>query len=130
MPQPPWKAWYKTARWRRLRLEVFKRDLYKCQCGCGVHEGDTSLLVCDHKHPHRGDERLFWNKDNLQTLLKPCHDRDKQKAGEPAHARRLVLIAIVIARGGGWLIPSRQAPPRTASSADLIQVDARGVHAA
>jgi hypothetical protein len=23
MSQPSWKAWYKLARWRRLRLEIF-----------------------------------------------------------------------------------------------------------
>jgi 5-methylcytosine-specific restriction endonuclease McrA len=56
--QLPWKAWYKTARWRKLRLTVFLRDHYTCQCGCGQLEADTSRLVCDHKVPHRGDERL------------------------------------------------------------------------
>jgi 5-methylcytosine-specific restriction endonuclease McrA len=80
MPQTPWKAWYNTARWQRLRMLVFKRDRYTCQCGCGLIEGNTSLLVCDHKIPHRGDERLFWDETNLQTLLKSCHDRAKQKA--------------------------------------------------
>jgi hypothetical protein len=47
--QPPWKAWYKTARWQRLRLEIFKRDHYTCQCGCVLIEGDASQLVADHK---------------------------------------------------------------------------------
>lgn len=85
---PPWKRWYKTARWQALRTEIFVRDLFTCQCGCGVIEGDTSKLVCDHKIPHRGDERLFWDKTNLQTLLKACHDRDKQKAEQSSlHTR-------------------------------------------
>jgi 5-methylcytosine-specific restriction protein A len=77
MPQPPWKAWYKIARWRQLRLSIFKRDLYTCR-KCPRIEGDTSLLVCDHVKPHRGDARLFWDETNLQTLCKPCHDRLKQ----------------------------------------------------
>lgn len=75
----PWRKWYKTARWRALRLRVFARDLFQCQCGCGVIEGNTSLLVADHKTPHRGDERKFWDETNIQTMRKPCHDTLKQK---------------------------------------------------
>ena len=76
-PSPPWKRWYKTARWQALRLKVFLRDLFTCK-RCGRIEGNTSLLVCDHIKPHRGDERLFWDEANLQTLCKPCHDKLKQ----------------------------------------------------
>ncbi|MHC2375665.1 hypothetical protein ACVIHA_000040 [Bradyrhizobium liaoningense] len=39
---PPWKRWYKTARWQALRIEIFVRDLFTCQCGCGVIEGGLS----------------------------------------------------------------------------------------
>ncbi|ADH87347.1 HNH endonuclease [Ancylobacter novellus DSM 506] len=79
MAGAPWRAWYKTARWRALRLRVFTRDLFACQMkDCGRVEADTSLLVCDHIHPHRGDEHLFWDEGNLQTLCKPCHDSVKQ----------------------------------------------------
>jgi 5-methylcytosine-specific restriction endonuclease McrA len=75
----PWRAWYDTERWRRKRLAIFTRDLFTCRMrGCGRIEGNTSQLVCDHIVPHRGDERLFWDDANLQTLCKPCHDRLKQ----------------------------------------------------
>jgi 5-methylcytosine-specific restriction endonuclease McrA len=74
-----WRAWYKTARWQRLRWQVLVRDLFTCQCGCGRIETDTSQLVADHKKPHRGDERLFWDIDNLQCLTKACHDGAKQR---------------------------------------------------
>lgn len=76
----PWRAWYNTAAWRVLRIEVFKRDRFTCQWpGCGRVEGNTSKLVCDHRRPHRGDQALFWDRTNLQTLCKtPCHDRHKQ----------------------------------------------------
>ncbi|WP_380925455.1 HNH endonuclease [Sphingomonas leidyi] len=77
----PWRSWYNTARWRALRLRVFERDLFTCQWpGCGRVEPNTSLLVADHVQMHRGDERLFWDFDNLQTLCKPCHDGPKQRA--------------------------------------------------
>ena len=84
----PWRKWYSTARWRRLRLEVLDRDDYTCQCGCGVAEGDLSKLVADHVRPHRGDAALFWNKANLRTLrASPCHNKIKQ--AEEARARAL-----------------------------------------
>lgn len=80
----PWRKWYKLARWQRLRLQVFARDLYTCQM-CGRVESNTSLLVADHRKPHRGDPVLFWLISNVQCLCKPCHDKDKQ-AEERANA--------------------------------------------
>ena len=75
-----WRKWYKTARWQRLRMVILIRDLFTCQMpGCGKIESNTSLLVCDHKTPHRGDEAMFWNENNLQCLCKACHDSLKQK---------------------------------------------------
>lgn len=75
-----WRGWYSLARWRKLRLVIFARDLFTCQRReCGRIEGDTSLLVADHRIPHKGDPALFWDPTNLQTLCKPCHDRDKQR---------------------------------------------------
>ncbi len=84
----PWHKWYKSARWRALRVLVFTRDLYTCQWpGCGFTTADTSRLVADHCEPHRGDERLFWLFANLQTLCKPCHDSRKQRAERAALLR-------------------------------------------
>jgi len=75
----PWRNWYSLARWKRLRIAVFKRDRFRCQCGCdAAPEGNTSLLVADHKKRHLGDPVLFWAEDNIQTLLKVCHDKIKQ----------------------------------------------------
>jgi hypothetical protein len=34
--------------------------------------------VVDHKIPHRGNEVLFWDQGNWQTLCKLCHDSAKQ----------------------------------------------------
>ncbi|MNV39890.1 hypothetical protein D3C71_1314830 [compost metagenome] len=75
-----YRGWYKKARWQKLRMEVLKRDQFTCQMvGCGRIDANTSRLVADHKTPHRGDERLFWDEQNLQCLCKPCHDKLKQK---------------------------------------------------
>jgi len=83
--QHEYRAWYKTQRWRRLRWNVLVRDLFSCQ-RCGVVEVNTSLLVADHRQPHRGDEVLFWDAQNLWCLCKACHDSAKQRE-ERAAAR-------------------------------------------
>lgn len=76
----PWRAWYKTPEWSRLRRQTFVRDLFICQMvECGELISDARQRVCDHKRPHRGDRTLFFDPDNLQTLCKPCHDRIKQR---------------------------------------------------
>ncbi|MFP5078640.1 HNH endonuclease [Rhizobium sp. YIM 134829] len=74
----PWRRLYNTARWKRLRIATFTRDLFTCRL-CSSVEGDTSKLVCDHVIPHKGDLELFWDETNLQTLCKTCHDREKQR---------------------------------------------------
>lgn len=73
----PWRRWYKTARWQRLRWSVLVRDLFTCR-RCGLVEADTSKLVADHRTPHRGNEMLFWDQGNIQCLCKTCHDTVKQ----------------------------------------------------
>lgn len=76
----PWRKWYKTAAWQRLRLSVLERDMFTCQMvECGKFVADTSQLVADHRKPHRGDHDLFWDLDNLQCLCKACHDSLKQR---------------------------------------------------
>lgn len=73
----PWRAWYKTARWQKLRWSALLRDRFTC-CKCGRVEGNTSQLVGDHVIPHRGDEQLFWDIDNIQCLCRTCHDTEKR----------------------------------------------------
>lgn len=77
-----WRAWYKTERWRKLRHVILLRDKYTCQktgelC-IGKYPAPNSPVV-DHTEPHRGDERLFWDESNLQTVSKAYHDSEKQK---------------------------------------------------
>lgn len=74
-----WRAWYSTARWRRLKAEVHRRDLYTCQCGCGTAIADPAERVADHREEHNGDPGLFWDPQNVQTLWKPHHDGWKQR---------------------------------------------------
>jgi len=73
-----YRRWYTLKRWVRLRKTVLIRDRFTCR-ECGLLKADTSELVADHTIEHRGDEALFWNIGNLQTLCRSCHDSKKQK---------------------------------------------------
>ena len=42
--------------------------------------------VVDHIEPHRGDQVLFWNQSNWQSLCSTHHSADKQRE-EVAHRR-------------------------------------------
>jgi 5-methylcytosine-specific restriction enzyme A len=84
----PWRRWYRTARWKEIRWSVLVGDLFKCRL-CGHREVNPSSLVCDHVRPHRGDERMFWDRSNLQTLCSSCHSSRKQ-AEERADSRNNV----------------------------------------
>ena len=90
-PGAPWKAWYKTARWRALRHQVLVRDAYTCQrTGLllgGKHPAPDSPVV-NHKRPHRGDERLFWDPNNLETVSKAVHDSEIQREEQASLHRR------------------------------------------
>lgn len=69
----PLRECYNTQRWKDLRDEVLLRDKYVCQW-CGELILNPAKQIAHHKIPHKGDERLFWSKDNLITVCKPCHD--------------------------------------------------------
>jgi 5-methylcytosine-specific restriction protein A len=32
-------------------------------------------VVVDHIIPHKGDKKLFWSRDNWQSLCLSCHNR-------------------------------------------------------
>ena len=79
---PPWKKWYYTARWRKLRLKIFARDGFVC-AGTGIictgKGQEPDAPICDHKRPHRGDPKLFWDETNLQTVCHAYHVKEKQR---------------------------------------------------
>ncbi|MDF2809516.1 MAG: endonuclease [Microvirga sp.] len=46
---------------------------------CIEREVVEVATVVDHERPHRGDEVLFWDTNNLQSLCAPCHDGTKKR---------------------------------------------------
>lgn len=68
---------YSSARWKKLRLKCFVRDHWICQrsgvaCIGGKNAPDSA--VANHIIPHKGDPKLFWDLDNLETVTKEVHD--------------------------------------------------------
>ena len=70
--RPPWAKWYTKPRWRRLRAYMLAQNPLCVACG-----GAAEIL--DHVQPHRGNEDLFYDPMNLQSMCKSCHDRKTAK---------------------------------------------------
>lgn len=87
----PWRRWYKTVRWLRLRERILQRDMYTCRKTCvlliGKHPAPNSPVV-HHVKEHRGDETLFWDEDNLIAVSKEWHDREAQIAEQATLQQR------------------------------------------
>ncbi len=68
--------WTKTRRWRALVLDVLEDQPFCLFCEqVGIVEPAQAI---DHIKPHRGDEDLFWDRDNLQPLCFRCHNAKAQ----------------------------------------------------
>lgn len=52
---------------------------------CDQLQRTTPATLVDHVVPHRGDQTLFWDKHNWQSMCKDCHDR-KTRAEDLADA--------------------------------------------
>jgi 5-methylcytosine-specific restriction enzyme A len=52
-----------------------------CECDDCIKSGYKRLIadVVDHKVPHRGDMRLFWQHSNWQAMHHTCHNRKTAK---------------------------------------------------
>lgn len=46
---------------------------------CEKQDRAVPASVVDHIIPHRGDQQLFWDRENWQSLCTSCHSRHKQR---------------------------------------------------
>ena len=66
-------GWYCSKRWKDLRDDMLRAEPFCREC---IKHGRRVLTAeIDHIQKHSGDPSLFWNRDNLQGLCKPCHSR-------------------------------------------------------
>lgn len=71
MSNPKSRNWQgiNNRRWARLRLQVLRRDGYRCQApGCGR----AGALEVDHRLPLAAGGAM-WDTSNLQSLCRSCH---------------------------------------------------------
>lgn len=66
-------------KWRQARDSYLR--LHPLCVKCKQQGRLTPATVVDHIIPHRGDEHLFWDTRNWQSLCKSCHDQ-KTGSGE------------------------------------------------
>lgn len=72
----PWRAWYWTARWRRIaKAQLAAEPLCRRCLASGIV---TAATVAHHVVPHRGDPELFWSGE-LESICKPHHDSEAQR---------------------------------------------------
>ena len=63
-------------RWQKARATYLAHNPLCVMC---EKDGRVTLAtVVDHKIPHKGDQQLFWDSGNWQSLCKRHHDSDKQ----------------------------------------------------
>ena len=63
--------------WQRARRGFLLSHPLCVMC---TAEGKTTIAeVVDHIQPHRGDQSLFWDQSNWQSLCKAHHDSDKAR---------------------------------------------------
>jgi 5-methylcytosine-specific restriction endonuclease McrA len=81
-------AFYKDERWKAKRIEILKRDNFKCRC-C---EAKTNLHV---HHLHYSWDRKPWEYNNkaLVTLCKECHERFHNDLFNEKNEKLLIQIA-------------------------------------
>lgn len=61
------------SRWQRARL-TFLNDHPLC-VRCEAKGLVTEATVVDHVTPHKGDQGLFWDEANWQSLCETCHNQ-------------------------------------------------------
>lgn len=70
-------------RWQKARARYLQRNPLCAMC---QRDGRiTEAVVVDHIVKHDGDERLFWDESNWQSLCKAHHDITKQKEEATGH---------------------------------------------
>lgn len=62
-----------NSRWRKARNTWLTRHPLCIECA--KYRRVIPATVVDHIIPHRGDQDLFWDTTNWQSLCKPCHDK-------------------------------------------------------
>ena len=103
---PKWRDGKTTAergyggRWQKARATFLMR--HPLCCYCQALGRVTAATVVDHKVPHRGDQALFWDTANWQSLCANCHSSAKQQAEKSGIVSGCDTSGIPIDSGHHW----------------------------
>lgn len=65
------------SRWQKARA-TYLRSHPLCVM-CASRNIVMAATIVDHVIPHKGDQALFWDKDNWQSLCATCHNSHKKR---------------------------------------------------
>ncbi|MBN8957648.1 MAG: HNH endonuclease [Rhizobiales bacterium] len=74
--EKPWRRLYATPRWRALRDAQLEAEPLCLRCKAANRL--TPATVAHHKKPHKGDEVLFFDPNNVTSSCADCHDTIEQ----------------------------------------------------
>lgn len=84
MTEPSWRNDKRTAaergygsKWQKARRTFL--DANPLCVRCDVKGRTTVATVVNHRIPHKGDSKLFWDRKNWEPVCKPCHDGEIQR---------------------------------------------------
>jgi 5-methylcytosine-specific restriction protein A len=76
------------AKWQRARDNYLRLHPLCVMCEA---EGRVKVAtVVDHRTPHRGDQVLFWDESQWQSLCATHHSSDKQRSENGSPPRRRI----------------------------------------
>jgi 5-methylcytosine-specific restriction protein A len=72
---------YNTSRWRKLAALVIREQPFCWYCG--ISKRDAGSLEVHHVEPPRGNEAVFFDRNNLVAVCRHCHQviTNKEIAG-------------------------------------------------
>ncbi len=85
-------------RWQKARLTHLAKHPLCEMCQAEKPPRITAGTVVDHRIPHKGDQTLFWDRTNWQTLCSTHHNSEKQALERTGH--KTVRIG-----ADGWPMP-------------------------
>jgi 5-methylcytosine-specific restriction protein A len=102
---------YRTAAWQRLRLAQLRSQPLCERCiASDVVEVATTV---HHRVAHKGDETLFWDLNNLESVCDPCHNGPIQSEERLGYSKEIGTDGWPVdARHPGGLRGTLDVPPR------------------
>jgi 5-methylcytosine-specific restriction protein A len=67
----PHSRLYDSRRWRKVAKAYL--DLHPLCQPCLDAGRETPATIVHHKTPHKGDLKLFWDEQNLESACATCH---------------------------------------------------------